>query len=773
MISERGDVTGELSKRYETYTNYALSMISSRGVRFRLADGSWGRPSPLFSKLIQKFTVIKKKDFFDVSANYEYTVDFAILSGVSASFQSTSLVHKSEQVSHIILDWATRIQFSGAAGQERDAMSPFEQCCTVVYNYDIPVSFDGKQMWILSSPYKPKVSVDLVCGRDHALAFPFTAQCEDFVKDYESKFAYTDILIDHHVIKNVESASKESLIAMSITAPITVVSQGSARMGLSTQTFNDRVPSARLDKSLSSTSSCPFQLEVILDPSRRGGYVYYAGEDITGVIEISRKPGMSSGGGSNELPRARIDLHQAWESRCLFHQYALAEGKQRFVGTRSINVVPRHEWHRSISRSVLHEGPITLLAQNDPDDQRQQVPFHVTLPHRISSDQCNANSASFPVDRVKLRATRRSPPPTMMSDQAIVEAYLEAVLLLDTSHTDIEISSKDAMDLETGWIKPSQNRLVTRKLFKTMTSDDYVDDYEVEGIPTFVRDATADKYVPDGLQIVASRSVRERLRTQGNWQVFKHRSEIKSSKIYRDIGALTSTVAIPSGLKLDRGTLTIPIHILLAYQGQARKVKPMQVQSAVVRLLCRTNSRGGADTKPTQTIDTIKEQAFLLSTSLMPGAATHHEISIDLGVPLEERQPDTTPSLLAKQTPTFRMPNIERDYLLTVSVRCEYHTHQALRRPIQLLAGAINDPPTFADSVDYQLPSSSRLEELPSYEVVSYANIERYYVSNFFVRPAWLSSRDVDTRLTTSGRGRVGGVLFEHRGMMRSRVEPA
>ncbi|GAA94778.1 uncharacterized protein L969DRAFT_105909 [Mixia osmundae IAM 14324] len=120
----------------DTYTEFALFMTMDRAVRLCLADGQWSQPVTLFSKRIQRGTLVQTWDVLSIfHREAEYTFSFAVVQGLSTFVIKLQTADPFK----ILIDCEDRLSLDGHTGNERKALYEFQQCCAVLYEDSLSV----------------------------------------------------------------------------------------------------------------------------------------------------------------------------------------------------------------------------------------------------------------------------------------------------------------------------------------------------------------------------------------------------------------------------------------------------------------------------------------------------------------------------------------------------------------------------------------------------------------------------------------------------------
>ncbi|KAF8600885.1 hypothetical protein BDV93DRAFT_257327 [Ceratobasidium sp. AG-I] len=165
------------------------------------------------------------------------------------------------------------------------------------------------------------------------------------------------------------------------------------------------------------------------------------------------------------------------------------------------------------------------------------------------------------------------------------------------------------------------------------------------------------------------------------------------------------------------------------------KSKSIFAERASISLYRTTSTRGGKEVKPHVTSLLVQQHEMQLGETsqgsassskgglLVPSDEHADAVEIDLTFDLQSVSKikvygGTTQSTPAKlMTPSFRTPNIQHEYLITVSIRFSEDAIErfAARFPVQLVPGDENELPLFEDVVKDPPPFEGG-SDLPQYQ---------------------------------------------------------
>ncbi|CAE7065499.1 unnamed protein product [Rhizoctonia solani] len=428
---------------------------------------------------------------------------------------------------------------------------------------------------------------------------------------------------------------------------------------------------------------------------------------------------------SKALQSPKLSVRVYFESRTLFWSLELKDGEHKFDQTMSMIKNSSALTYENVMRHEVHRGvvPVTMsdIEQIEPDCELV-LPFSFIVPRKMVVTEWR-DHPSAPRD---LCAVERCPPSTLRDSRyGSVQWIVEAVL-------DIAPSPTRNQDPDTLLRQSTDEQVVSRIAFPFMPSAQDVVPLLDE--PFFGQDMRKDAFGSKRLSEEeiesGKKAVMERVRTRGGrWEAhvkqFPAGKSTMWSELYTPVGALVST-----------DTATLPLILFLKHTGaqsslkslfRAAKPKPVHLRRALVTLLRTISTRGGKETRPHVRNTPVREQEFLFdsessSSSSCPGLAISYEdpnpVELDLTLDLQSDLPSGNHPCIPIHlcTPSFRTPNFQHEYLLTVSVWfVEDEIDRFVSRfPVQILPAAEEDgnqlpafeeavggdaPPTFDESV--------------------------------------------------------------------------
>ncbi|KAG8698501.1 hypothetical protein FRC11_014387, partial [Ceratobasidium sp. 423] len=420
-----------------------------------------------------------------------------------------------------------------------------------------------------------------------------------------------------------------------------------------------------------------------------------------------------------------LSLRVYFESRTLYWSLELQSPENKFEqsmskiktsGALNYENVVRHEVHRGVvpasNVTLSWNGPVQVQA-----NQELVLPFSFIIPKRMTVTEWN-DKPDAPRD---LCPVERCPPSTLRDSRfGSVQWVVEAILDLVPNPTGEQGS-------DTLLRQSTDDQVVTRIAFPFVPSLEDVSLLRDE--PFFGQDSRKDTFGTKRLSEEeiesGKKAVMERVRARGGkWEVYvKGFPAGKStiwSELYTSAGGLVSTDAS-----------TLPIIVFLKHTGtqsslkslfRAAKHKPVHLRRAIVTLLRVSSTRGGKEIRPHVKSTLVRQQEFLFdgqaSSSNSSGLAISYEdtdpVELDLTFDLQSGDQASTPAKLC--TPSFRTPNFQLEYLLTVSLAFVEDGIERFvgRFPVQIIPAAEGDgnqlpafeeavggdaPPTFDESV--------------------------------------------------------------------------
>ncbi|CAE6432716.1 unnamed protein product [Rhizoctonia solani] len=398
-----------------------------------------------------------------------------------------------------------------------------------------------------------------------------------------------------------------------------------------------------------------------------------------------------------------LSLRVYFESRTLYWSLEVINPENKFSQTMSMiknpsalsyENVTRHEVHRGVvpgsNLTLSWDAPIEVQA-----DQELVLPFSFIIPRRMNITEWSDN----PYAPRDLCPVERCPPSTLRDSRfGSVQWIVEAIM-------DLAPNPAPQKDPDTLLRQPTDDQVVTRIAFPFVPSLEDVSPLRDE--PYFGQDMSKDTFgsrrLSDEELESGKKQVMERVRARGGkWEVYVKGFPV--GKIFVKHTGMQSSFK-----SLFRAT----------------KPKPVHLRRALVSLLRTTTTRGGKEIRPHTKNTPVRIQEFLFdeqSSSSAPGLAISYEdtdaVQLDLTFDLQSDTPSGNhPSIPAKLcTPSFRTPNFQHEFLLTVSLSfVEDEIERFVGRfPVQFVPAAEGDgnqlpafeeavggdaPPTFDESV--------------------------------------------------------------------------
>ncbi|QRV94895.1 hypothetical protein RhiJN_22913 [Ceratobasidium sp. AG-Ba] len=430
---------------------------------------------------------------------------------------------------------------------------------------------------------------------------------------------------------------------------------------------------------------------------------------------------------------ARLSLRVYFESRTLFWSLELAspdskigQQLQKIKGTASkkFENVIRHEVHRglvphsAVTLSWSPNAPLDLSFEpnNSPTNNTFEaiLPFSFVIPRSMTvteySRMTNAPRELCPIERC--------PPPTFRDCRdGSVQWVTEAILTLQPGSPPV---NDDTMLRQS-----TDSEIVTRLVFPVLPA---LEDVGVlRNRPYFGDDPITKLH---GCRLLSQEeqdqggksSTLNRVRERGgHWEAYARKlgyssSRFIASEIYINAGARVSTSApnirLFAYLKVEV-TNTKP----MASFFRSPKSRVISVQRAVVSLYRVSSTRGGKEIRPhiSELLLRQHEHRFESTESsststglLVPSGDNVDPIELDLTIDLQDETEirdkggEQIAAAARNYIPSFRTPNIQHEYLLTISFwfSGDEFENTAARIPIQFVPGDEDELPTFADALD-------------------------------------------------------------------------
>ncbi|QRV94878.1 hypothetical protein RhiJN_22896 [Ceratobasidium sp. AG-Ba] len=461
-------------------------------------------------------------------------------------------------------------------------------------------------------------------------------------------------------------------------------------------------------------------VRVKLDSSSHPGQPFRTSELIQGRVHIyAPSPEIISAA-------ARLSLRIFFESRTLFWNLELVSAtskagqqmqKMKAAAAQDFENVMRHEVHRgvvppnAVDLSWSPSSPLTLDFQSFSSNLYEAtVPFSFIITKTMSIAEYN-KMENAPRE---LCSVERCPPPTLRDCRdGSIQWITEAVLALQSASSPVQ---DDAMLRQS-----TENEIVTRLVFPVVPALE--DLRSLRNEPYFGQNSEIDEFGSRRLSAAEQESAKKATLSRisargGSWEAhvknIRHSSgNFIASQVYTTKEGLVP-VSAPSMpliayLKFEKSSSKS-----LASFFRPSKPRPVYLQYASVTLLRISSTRGGKEVKPHVTKLPLRRQEHRFdqgsSTStpglLLPFEENADALELDLTLDLQSDKEMNTPgskqvATAAKSfTPSFRTPNIQHEYLVTISFIFsgdESIERFATRFPVQFVPGNENELPTFED----------------------------------------------------------------------------
>ncbi|KAH7338820.1 hypothetical protein B0J17DRAFT_658607 [Rhizoctonia solani] len=429
---------------------------------------------------------------------------------------------------------------------------------------------------------------------------------------------------------------------------------------------------------------------------------------------------------SYQIPN--LSLRVYFESRTLYWSLELKNSENKFDQTMSMIKNPSALSYENVTRHEVHRGVVPVsnltLSWNAPvevqADQELVLPFSFIIPRKMKVTEWSDN----PYAPRDLCPVERSPPSTLRDSRfGSVQWVVEAIM-------DLASNPAPQQDPDTLLRQPTDDQVVTRIAFPFIPSLEDVS--PLRGEPFFGQDANKDTFgsrrLSDEELESGKKEVMERVRARGGkWEVHVKGFPVGKSTMWTELYT-------PAGALVSTDSQKLPILIFIKHTGmqssfkslfRATKPKPVHLRRALITLLRTTSTRGGKEIRAHTKNMPVRIQEFLFdeqSTSSAPGLLISFEdtdsVQLDLTFDLQSDIPSGNhASIPAKlYTPSFRTPNFQHEFLLTVSLSfVEDEIERFVGRfPVQFVPAAEEDgnqlpafeevvggdaPPTFDESV--------------------------------------------------------------------------
>ncbi|CEL54243.1 hypothetical protein RSOLAG1IB_06891 [Rhizoctonia solani AG-1 IB] len=427
-----------------------------------------------------------------------------------------------------------------------------------------------------------------------------------------------------------------------------------------------------------------------------------------------------------------LSLRVYFESRTLYWNLEVQDPENK-VGraisgikspaTLNYDTVMRHEVHRGVvpASGVMLSWDAQIALEPDRDTV---LPFSFIIPRKMRITE-HSNSPYAPRD---LCTVERCPPSTLRDSRfGSVQWVVEAVM-------DLTPSPTTKQDLDALLRQSTDDQIVTRIAFPFVPILEHV--LPLRGEPFFGEDPSLDPFgsrrLSDEELESGKKAMMDRVRARGGiWEVYVKSFPVAGSNLW-------SEVYTPAGAIISTDSSKLPIVLFLKHAGaqsgfksffRATKPKPVHLRRALITLLRVTSTRGGKEVRPHVINTVVRKQEFLFddqsSSSSPAGFTVSHEdpepVEVDLTLDLQsEVSSKDHPSIPVKNlTPSFRTPNFQHEFLLTVLL--SFVEDEVERFPtrftVQVMPASDGDGgqlPAFEDAIRDNVPPPTFDESLNS-----------------------------------------------------------
>ncbi|CAE7201560.1 unnamed protein product [Rhizoctonia solani] len=428
---------------------------------------------------------------------------------------------------------------------------------------------------------------------------------------------------------------------------------------------------------------------------------FRTGESVEGHVHIFGRPDVpgSKPNSSSTLVLHRLSLRIYFEARTTFWHLNPTnpdrQGKSSII--QRVEKILRHEVHRGVV-------PLNTITTSWPMDESITIPFtevllgrphaalgfSFTIPRKMVITETN-NCDGAPRG---LCSFERCPPPSFRASEGSVEWVAEAIMTLATG-------GSPQFDEKMLHVSTS-NIAITRLVFPVLPTG--LDTGALQDEPFFGDDLGADLLGPlsqaarsgyaEGIELSNLANLPldcySRVLTLGHNYLVESQVYIPSRAIiYRDSAFLTMRLSLKLQDTPNRSQLF----------GKFRKSRPIFAKRLRVRLQRSISTRGGREIKPHTSVVLVREchldleepESCVKSKGTLPSDSGVDLLDITVPFDLqtdgryskETAQPMMPVSALV---PSFRTPNLQLEYILTVSVFFvgDSRGYEAARFPLQI-----------------------------------------------------------------------------------------
>ncbi|KAB5590390.1 hypothetical protein CTheo_6156 [Ceratobasidium theobromae] len=492
-----------------------------------------------------------------------------------------------------------------------------------------------------------------------------------------------------------------------------------------------------------------YSIRVKLDNPHPGS-PFRTSELVSGRVHVYAPPGTKT------LSAPRLSLRVYFESRTLF--WGLEPKQAGKIGQKLDDIKSsRTQTYENVTKHEVHRGIVPSTNITPSWDTRSAVDVEFQPRTGADSDEVVMNEANFPFSFVVPREmdvtewnecdgaprdlchVKRCPPPTVRNwGSGSVQWVVEAIM-------DLVPNARGEED-ETMLRLPTRDQVLTRLVFPVVPCLEDVS--ELKNVPFFGDDLRAARFGIRRLsetEMEGKKATMERMRARGGtWEGYVKETCTLNKCIVQ------SELYAPAGARISTSDSELPLVLFLKHTGtqsnaiksffRSSKPKAVYLRRVLVSLMRATATRGGKEVKPHTRNTVLRRREIRLADSEESTHASSSASTLGLVIPASEAAPlelDLTldlqsqieidlvsnveqpaPSIPARELiPSFRTPNIQYEYLLTVTL---WFAEDEMERfaahfPVQVVPGGENLP-LFGDVDDTRPPLLSEDPELPRYE---------------------------------------------------------
>ncbi|CAE6478343.1 unnamed protein product [Rhizoctonia solani] len=439
---------------------------------------------------------------------------------------------------------------------------------------------------------------------------------------------------------------------------------------------------------------------------------FRTGESVEGHVHIFGRPDVpgSKPNSSPALVLHRLSLRIYFESRTTFWHLNPTnpdrQGKSSII--QRVEKILRHEVHRgvvplnTIATSWSMDRPVTIpFTEILLGRPHAALGFSFTIPRKMVITETN----SFDGAPRGLCSFERCPPPSFREPEGSVEWVAEAIMILASG-------GSPRVDERMLHVSTS-NVAITRLIFPVLPigldmgalRDEpfFGDDLGIDLLGSRSRAVRSDYTFTEGMEL--SNLTELLLECYSKVWNLSH-SHLVESQVYVPSGAIVSQDSAFLTMRFSLKLQDTPSRNQLF--GKFRKSKHVAAKRLRIRLQRSILTRGGQEIKPHTSVVLVRECHLDLDepeSRVESRGAFSSEIGVDLlniTVPFdlqtdgrylkETAQPMIPVSALV---PSFRTPNIQLEYILTISVFFvgDSREYEAARFPLQIKPGSHRDNP--------------------------------------------------------------------------------